>query len=384
MARVLVNNEDCTVEMKGDFIAIVYAAVVKEPLLIGVRSVTQLLRSRKDDTAAKLVADGASYVLKFGSLRDREILIECIVHLQEAEQAPSNEDWVATAICHAAVDVGVLDEEELKSIMRAAGQRGVEQAFDALETLVDPETFQLRPITEQMENDVLRQIPVLAAIFQQRVVDRETKKTFWEAVVRKYFCFSRTFLEEDIQRLEGAKPATTEAAALPQPPSTSVDSSLAVINASSLGALPKSTAVVVDTDVNEEDLLHLEDEEDEEARRSFQGLFAAHRHVPMCRVPALPIGGAVLPFPRVAADPAPPPPPPTPSRQLRFVGRDVLHQFPAEPIEKTTLEALRLFWRSGARQRKALLDKHTGTRKSRGGFLQRMCLEQAERTLQDT
>ncbi|KAG5464152.1 hypothetical protein LSCM1_00332 [Leishmania martiniquensis] len=378
MPRVLVNHEDCSVQIKGDFITFLYATAVKDPLLVGARSVTQLLRSRKDDTAAKLVADGKSLVLKFESLRDREWFIESIVRAQEAERELSNGEWVASTICQAAVDVGVVDNEELEAIMSAVGQRGVEQPFSALETLVDLETFQLLPITEQMENDVLRQIPVLAAILQERVVDKETKKSFWEAVVRKYFCFSRTFLEEDIQRLEGAKPALTVAPP-PKLSGSAATSSLSVINASSVRALPKNAAAfMVDTSINEEDLLHLEGDA-EPLHRSFQCLFAAHRQVPMNTASALPVSGAVLPFPQEAAEPSL-------AHQPRFAGRRVLHQFPSEPIEKTALEALRAFWRSGEQQRRSILAKYRRSSKKdrRESFIQRVCLEQASRALEDT
>ncbi|GET93392.1 hypothetical protein, conserved [Leishmania tarentolae] len=379
MARVLVNSEGCSVHVKRDLITFLYSTVDKDPLVVAARNVTQLLRSRKDDTTAKLVVDGESYVLKFESLRDREGFIESTVHAQKAEHALSNDEWVTSTICHAAVDVGVLDKEELEAIMSAAGQRGVEQAFDALETLVDRETFQLLPITEQMENDVLRQTPVLAAIFQQRVVDKETKKSFWEAVVRKYFCFSRTFLEEDIQRLEGARSAAT---ATSQPPpslsSSAAISPLSVINASSLSALPKGAATaMVDTDINEEDLLHL-DKNSEPLHHSFQCLFAAHRHVRASSASVLSVEGAVLPFPKESRESSP-------VHRPRFVGRRVLHQFPSETVEKAALETLRTFWRSGVKQRKGILAKYTrNSKKGGGGFIQRMCLEQAERAVQDT
>lgn len=363
MTHVQVNNEECTVQVKGDFVVFVYTAAAKDAIHVGARNVSQLLRSRKDETAAKMVADGAAYLLKFASLRDRENLIESIVRIQEAPQQQSNEDWVASSICHAAVDVGMLDEQELRAVLDAEGQRGVEQAFEALEGLVDRETFELLPITEQMENDVLRQIPVLAAVFRERVVDKETKRTFWEAVVRKYFCFSRTFLEEDIQRLEAAQPT------VPVP-----SDGLAAINASSLSALPKGAAVaMVDTDINEEDLLHLgeAEAEDQTALEVFFGARRRNTHVvesvgkEICRINA-----PLCPFPEVIAHDG--------VRRPRFMGRHVLHQFPSESIEKLALETLRVFWRSGSKQRKAVLAKYTSAKQGRSSFIQRMCLEQAQ------
>jgi hypothetical protein len=364
MALVQVNNEACTVQIKGDFVVFLYTTVTKEPIHIGARNVSQLLRSRKDETAAKMVADGASYLLKFASLHDRESFIEAIVRIQEAPLQQSNEDWVASSICHAAVDVGMLDARELQAVMDAEGQRGVEQAFDALESLVDRNTFELLPITEQMENDILRQIPVLAAIFRERVVDTETKRAFWEAVVRKYFCFSRTFLEEDIQRLENAKPA---------PPAPR--DGLSAINASSLSALPKGAAVaMVDTDINEEDLLHTS-EDAESGTNTLEVFFGARKkkHAIETAVCAIDVGGC--PFPEVSVHGT--------TRRPCFLGRHVLHSFPSETIEKSALEALRLFWRSGVAQRKTVLAKYTSAKQSRGSFIQRMCLEQARRVVDE-
>lgn len=364
MTLVQVNNEECTVQIKGDFVVFIYTSVARDAIHVGARNVSQLLRSRKDETAAKLVADGTSYLLKFASLHDRENLIDSIVRIQEAPPQTSNEDWVSSSICHAAVDVGVLDEQELQAVLRAEGQRGVEQAFDALEGLVDRDTFELLPITEQMENDVLRQIPVLAAIFRERVVDKETKRTFWEAVVRKYFCFSRTFLEEDIQRLEAAQPAVT---VMPS-------DGLSAINASSLNALPKGAAVaMVDTDINEEDLLHIgeEEEKDQTALEVFFG--ARRRNARVTEAAGREVCGIndmACPFPEVVAKDA--------VRRPRFMGRHVLHQFPSESIEKSALETLRVFWRSGAKQRKTVLAKYTSGKQGRGSFIQRVCLEQAK------
>lgn len=365
MTHVQVNSEACTVELKGDFVVFLYSDVAHVPVHIGARTVAQLLRSRKDDTAAKMVAAEQVYLLKFASLADREAFIEGIVRVQQAPPEPSNDDWVASSICGAAVDVGVLDEAELNAVLRAEGQRGVEQAFDALESLVDRETFELLPITEQMENDVLRQIPVLAAIFRDRVVDVETKRGFWEAVVRKYFCFSRTFLEEDIQRHEAVRPA---------PPL--VTDGLAAINASSLSALPKGAAVaMVDTDINEEDLLHL-NEKEEDCGSTTRVFFGARRTVARDENAVCSISSGSCAFPAVVVHDAA-------AQRAPFFGRHVLHHFPSETMEKSALEALRLFWRSGLAQRRAILAKYTSTKRGRSSFIQRVCLEQAQRSVEE-
>lgn len=369
MTQVTVNSEACSVEIKGDFVVFLYSDVAHDPVHIGARSVSQLLRSRKDDRAAKMVADGQVYLLAFPAVAEREAFIEAIVTIQSAPPEPLNEDWVAASICGAAVDVGVLDAAELQAVLSAEGQRGVEQAFEALEGLVDRTTFELLPITEQMENDVLRQIPVLAAIFRERVMDSETRRTFWEAVVRKYFCFARTFLEEDIQRHGAAQPA---------PPSPK--DGLAAINASSLSALPKGAAVaMVDTDINEEDLLHL-GEADEDPSSGTRVFFGARHSAPqrasvVCSVISGGGGSCAFPIAAIAAHDN--------ARHPRFAGRSVLHRFPSETMEKPALEALRLFWRSGPTQRRSVLAKYASAKRGRSSFIQRVCLEQAQRTAEE-
>lgn len=121
--------------------------------------------------------------------------------------------------------------------------RGVVQASPTvLETiLLDRRTWELRPMTEQMENDVLRQVPLLAALFEKFVGDepkcspindgpgsssgdgreeeeREeanaslhvTREAFWNAVVRHYFCLAHTFLESEIPPVEASREGERE------------------------------------------------------------------------------------------------------------------------------------------------------------------------------
>ncbi|KAH8617250.1 BSD domain [Trypanosoma vivax] len=136
----------------------------------------------------------------FVSLEQREQFIQKVQSC--ASDSGGTEKWVASTICYAAVDVGILTESELEALMSEELQRGVVMALDAIDSLVDPVTFRLRPITEQLTNDIFRQIPVLAKIFERNVTDEETMQQFWEVVVRKYFCFSRTFLEDEVHALE--------------------------------------------------------------------------------------------------------------------------------------------------------------------------------------
>lgn len=162
--------------------------------------------------------------------------------------------------------------------------RGVVQVTtNALESiLIDPTTWELRPITEAMESDILRQEPRLAVLYarfvqgagskkdtttkkakkmrrmeadekpksvgkaQDNEDDEEntededeeevevmsssvtccTREAFWTAVARQYFCFAHTFLQEsDEEEEEGPKNdpdrRSTTNVAHPPPPSPS-------------------------------------------------------------------------------------------------------------------------------------------------------------------
>ncbi|KAH8617585.1 BSD domain [Trypanosoma vivax] len=162
--------------------------------------ITQLLRSSRDPCSAKLVVGQKAFLMRFVSLEQREQFIQKVQSC--ASESGSTEKWVCSTICHAAVDVGILTESELEALMSEELQRGVVMALDAIGSLVDPVTFMLCPITEQLTNDIFREIPVLAKIFERNVTDEETMQQFWEVVVRKYFCVSRTFLEDEVHVLE--------------------------------------------------------------------------------------------------------------------------------------------------------------------------------------
>lgn len=117
--------------------------------------------------------------------------------------------------------------------------RGVsEVSTNVLESLlIDPQTWDLRPLTEAVESDILRQIPRLAVLYQRfvRAEDNEedegedgekgegeekrrknhlgssfspsscrsySRRDFWTAVARQYFCLAHTFLEEEEEEEE--------------------------------------------------------------------------------------------------------------------------------------------------------------------------------------
>lgn len=352
--HVLVNNEECNCHIHGGALIFTYTSEQKAPIQLSILGITQLMRSRRDETASKLSVEGCSYLLRFSSLEEREHFIHSIVDTTNGPQ--SSEEWVAASMYHAAVEVGVLSDAELQSIMKGVCQRGVVQAFDALESIVDRETLQLLPITEQMESDILRQIPVLAAVFERHVTDAATRLHFWEAVVRKYFCFCRTFLEEDLRALEASKPQP----ALPSNP-------LSALNSKSFGALPKmTTSRDIDTTVNEADLLRLE-EEPAPLQTLHETLFTCSRPASSGLSNCFNVESyAVVPPLRCCA-------PSTP-----FCGHQVLPQLPSESTEKAALEALRKYWRGSARQRRGPIN--TSSMKGRNmGLVATLCFQQAER-----
>ncbi|RNF06029.1 hypothetical protein TraAM80_04183 [Trypanosoma rangeli] len=307
--------------------------------------ITQLLRSRRDAGAVKVVVGATTLLMRFVDSRDRERFIG---QLQGMEGAGGDtEQWVASTICQTAVDLGLLDEAALEALLREEFPRGVAVAFDAVGSLVDPKTFRLCPITDQLESDIFRQVPILAKIFVRRVTDEETRQRFWEAVVRKYFCFSRTFLEEEMRELEAADTVSSTLA--------SGEESLSGINVMSGRALPKVKAS------------------------------AAHALTP---ADAPPTAG-------------------TPSLALLFCGRPTPHRrgwkywqcelqhslcafkgevahpapvsrvLPKESTNRETLELLRKFWRRDKLQKRALRSKLNSLKFTGGGMLQRQCVLRA-------
>jgi hypothetical protein len=50
-------------------------------------------------------------------------------------------------------------------------------------------------------------MPLLASIFSGKVHSEEERKEFWEAVVRRFFCFGRTFLDPYFSALHAASAA---------------------------------------------------------------------------------------------------------------------------------------------------------------------------------
>ncbi|CBH17940.1 hypothetical protein, conserved [Trypanosoma brucei gambiense DAL972] len=353
--EVLCNGRQCVIEFHGSVVTCTPKDDENkeaEPDVFTITEITQLLRSRRDSCAAKVIVGSRTFVMRFVNAREREQFVKNVRLVDGTEG--SNVQWVTSAICDAAVDTGVLSEEDLDLIMKEECPRGVVTAFDAIGSLVDPVTFKLRPITEQLTNDIFRQIPVLAKIFGRHVTDEETMVRFWEAVVRKYFCFSRTFLEEEIRALddEGCSGAT-------EPGSNSEEDALQNINVASERALPKfsshlrhNTVPVGEAPCEQRQPPHA---------HFFRGRpsSASSSRRWQCTVqPCQAYAGVQCP--------------PSVSRELpKSTSRDVL-------------EVLKKFWGGDTKHRKALRSKLEGLKKvASNNVLQRSCLDRTTKFLDE-
>ncbi|EAN92631.1 hypothetical protein C3747_38g305 [Trypanosoma cruzi] len=350
--EVVCDGVPCRVEVRGYVISCTpLGGDGAAPASVFSRSeINQLLRSRRDQASAKVVVGSKSITMRFVDPHDRERFID---ELQSMESAGGDGgQWVASTICQTAVDLGLLDEAALDALIKEEFPRGVVVAFDAIGSLFDPKTFKLRPITDQLESDIFRQLPVLAKIFERRVTDEETRQRFWEAVVRKYFCFSRTFLEEEIRELE---PEETAAPV----PAGGEEMGLSSINVMSGRALPKVRSSV---------LHELGPAEASQAvgphfhARLFCGQPITSRRVGKSR----------------RCDVHPP-------HAFKEVSRppSVSWVMPKESTNRETLELLRRFWRSNVSQKKALRSKLDNVNNNSGSFLQRQCILRAREFIRE-
>ncbi|KAH8617145.1 BSD domain [Trypanosoma vivax] len=318
--------------------------------------ITQLLRSRRDPCSAKLVVGQKAFLMRFVSLEQREQFIQKVQSC--ASESGGTEKWVASTICHAAVDVGILTESELEALMSEELQRGVVMALDAIGSLVDPVTFRLRPITEQLTNDIFRQIPVLAKIFERNVTDEETMQQFWEVVVRKYFCFSRTFLEDEVHALEAKEGGGTTSSPAAGP------ETLTDINVASGQALPK-----VRSQTTEVCSLTPSRVLDDSAPQLMPhiGLFRG-RPLPLPYAAAEKPCAVQPPLAHVAVSEPPP----------------VSRALPKESASREVLELLKKFWSSDANQKKALRSKFDDLKKKNSkSILQKWCLQRVDFFLEE-
>ncbi|CCW69311.1 unnamed protein product [Phytomonas sp. Hart1] len=370
--QVFFDQQEGVLRIKGELITFKPTHSTGDDVVrFAAREVTQLLCSRKDDKAAKVATVDQTHFIQFDHAAARKEFVEGVVKAQASTNNTKtiHQDWITSTLCEVAVEVGILNESELHEILREESHRGVVQTFDALESLVDRSSFRLKPITEQMQNDVFRQIPILAVIFAQHVVNEDTRKSFWEDVVRKYFCFSRTFLDDEIEKVlkevEGRTPETN-------PSLPTADASL--INASSMSALPRQVAEAeprADAEVDEiESLLRQTREDSSQAGSMAFYAFGASRHLPRLvlqstnvalDVPPLEVINHTSEIPRV------------------YSGRSVRTTLPSEPTRKEALETLRKIWRTQPKLCKTLLDHYKSAKKDQAvSFIEAKCFQKVE------
>ncbi|CCD17948.1 hypothetical protein, conserved [Trypanosoma vivax Y486] len=296
--------------------------------------------------------------MRFVSLEHRENFIQKVQSC--ASESGGTEKWVASSIFHGAVDLGILTESELEILTSEELQCGVVMAFDAIGSLVDPVTFRLRPITEQLINDIFRQIPVLAKILERNVTDEETMQQFLEAVVRKYFCFSRTFLEDEVHALEEKEGGGTTSSPAAGP------ETLTDINVASGQALPK-----VRSQTTEVCSLTPSRVLDDSAPQLMPhiGLFRG-RPLPLPYAAAEKPCAVQPPLAHVAVSEPPP----------------VSRSLPKESASREVLELLKRFWSSDANQKKALRSKFDDLKKKKKNsksILQKWCLQRVDFFLEE-
>ncbi|CCW65635.1 unnamed protein product [Phytomonas sp. EM1] len=374
--HVFLNQREGAVQIKGDLITFKPTHSTENNLVrFAASEVTQLLCSRKDEKAAKLVAADRTYLIRFDNGAMRREFVDGVVKAQASKNHVEevHHDWITSTLCEVAVEVGILNEAELQEILREESHRGVVQTFDALESLVDRNTFRLKPITEQMQNDVFRQIPVLAAIFEKHVVDGETRKGFWEDVVRKYFCFSRTFLDEQVEKVMQEAEGTTIGENT-SPPTTSAS----IINASSERALPKQVIVSqqkVDSEGDEiEEIIKQTQAESLHVGPTCMHAFSARRPLPKLSFPSTSVATNMPSLTMISN---------ASERPQVYAGHGVRTTLPSEPTRKEALETLRKIWRSAPKQRKALLDNYKNSKKSQTvSFIETECFKQVENLIQ--
>lgn len=93
----------------------------------------------------------------------------------------------------------ILAEEEQKYFAHPDRQEiGSATVYDALNSLVDPTTQALRPISQATAAAIFKQIPHLASVYTRVVHSAEDEMLFWVSVVRRRLFFSRTKLDSQL------------------------------------------------------------------------------------------------------------------------------------------------------------------------------------------
>lgn len=165
-------------------------------------SIQQVLVSRKRPCQVRIVRqshlDIPSCDVLFASTADRDEFISALSsstssEVRPVESAPPVPRTGTVLHHHDDTFVTELDSDKALSEIK-----GAVHVFEAINGLIDPQTLKLRPVSAQLEADILRQLPVLAEVFLKRVHSEEDHQAFWEAVVRKFFCFTKSYLDMEL------------------------------------------------------------------------------------------------------------------------------------------------------------------------------------------
>lgn len=184
-------------------------------------SVQQVLVSRKRPCQVRVVIETSDSTegtppvdILFESTPDRDRFMAALAaatsdgkSAQDNNVSHGNAD-ATTQLLHDAIPMssGLLGSStsELDSVAVQNEIRGAVHVFEAINALIDVATLTLRPVSEQLEMDILRQLPILAEVFLRRVRSEEDHRNFWEAVVKKFFCFTKSYLDLDFSKVSTA------------------------------------------------------------------------------------------------------------------------------------------------------------------------------------
>lgn len=165
--------------------------------VVPVQSVAQVLVGKKNALCTRVLFEAGSpfspkgLTVTFSDAAARDSFIAAVRQssLKDEQQGqPLKEEMRSTDECA----TGAMSKEMIERLLTERESRGVVNVFEAINELIDANTLSLRPLTEQLEADIFRQLPELARKFHDTVHSDEERKCFWEDAVRQYFCFAGT------------------------------------------------------------------------------------------------------------------------------------------------------------------------------------------------
>lgn len=177
--------------------------------VLSFNAIQQVLVSRKRPCQVRVILDGGDAApppvdALFESTIDRDVFMAALATSTATNTntaIPTGKPNEPASIKSEDVpsDVSLLgtNVSELDSASVVNEIKGAVHVFEAINGLIDVTTLKLRPVSEQLEMDILRQLPVVADIFLKRVQSEEDHRAFWEAVVKKFFCFTKSYLDLD-------------------------------------------------------------------------------------------------------------------------------------------------------------------------------------------